>query len=384
LRIAILGGILLALGVIAIPLGILSPHDAAALWDRVWPILLFVIAITVVTELASEAALFNVIAERTATWGGGRAWILWLLVVGIAAVATIFLSLDTTAVLVTPVVIVLARHVRLNPLPFAITTVWLANTASLLFPVSNLTNLLAQNKLGNPTALAFAGLTWAPAIVAIVIPTVVIFLVFRRSLLTSYEAQSRTALDDRFLTVASGIVIAALLPALVSGLTVWIPATIAAVILIALFALRRPRALTFRLLPWQLVLFAAGLFVFIGAAQGLGLEAALSAVAGSSDSLPGLLRLAAVGGVGANVANNLPAYLAIEPVAHSATRLVALLIGVNAGPLITPWASLATLLWSERLKAMDVRMPWLRFVALGLVVAPLTVAAATVALWLTS
>jgi len=34
----------------------------------------------------------------------------------------------------------------LNPLPFAMTTVWLANTASLLLPVSNLTNLLALHR----------------------------------------------------------------------------------------------------------------------------------------------------------------------------------------------------------------------------------------------
>ena len=76
---------------------------------------------------------------------------LWLLVVLVAALSTIFLSLDTTAVLLTPVVIVLARHAGLNPLPFALTTVWLANTGSLLLPVSNLTNLLAQHAMGDPS-----------------------------------------------------------------------------------------------------------------------------------------------------------------------------------------------------------------------------------------
>ena len=52
---------------------------------------------------------------------------------------------------------------------------------------------------------------------------------------------------------------------------------------------------------------------------------------------------------------------------------------MNAGPLITPWASLATLLWHGRLEAMEVRVSWLRFAGLGLVAAPLTVAAATLA-----
>jgi len=48
---------------------------------------------------------------------------LWLLVVGLSCLSTIFLSLDTTAVLLTPVVIAVARQLRISPLPFAMTTV---------------------------------------------------------------------------------------------------------------------------------------------------------------------------------------------------------------------------------------------------------------------
>jgi arsenical pump membrane protein len=41
---------------------------------------------------------------------------------------------------------------------------------------------------------------------------------------------------------------------------------------------------------------------------------------------------------------------------------------------------LATLLWHERLKALGVEISWRRYSLLGLAVAPLTVAAATLAL----
>jgi Na+/H+ antiporter NhaD/arsenite permease-like protein len=87
-----------------------------------------------------------------------------------------------------------------------------------------------------------------------------------------------------------------------------------------------------------------------------------------------------MGALGANAVDNLPAYLALEPAATSPERMVALLIGVNAGPLITPWASLATLLWHQRLTRMDVQISWGRYAALGLLAAPLTVVAATLAL----
>ncbi len=66
-----------------------------------------------------------------------------------------------------------------------------------------------------------------------------------------------------------------------------------------------------------------------------GLTALLAGVAGTGESLPALLQLAGLGAGAANAVNNLPAYLALEPVAGSPARLAALLIGVNLGPLVT-------------------------------------------------
>jgi arsenical pump membrane protein len=109
-------------------------------------VLVFLIAITVVAEIADGAGVFDIAGHWAARVGHGRTWLLWLLIVGLSCLSTIVLSLDTTAVLLTPVVIAVARQLQLNPLPFAMTTVWLANTASLLLPVSNLTNLLALHR----------------------------------------------------------------------------------------------------------------------------------------------------------------------------------------------------------------------------------------------
>ncbi|MET0933443.1 MAG: SLC13 family permease, partial [Mycetocola sp.] len=342
-----------------------------------WPILLFVLAITVVAELAAAAGLFSALAQQAARWGRGRAWLLWMLVVVVASLSTVFLSLDTTAVLLTPVVIVLARHAGLNPLPFALTTVWLANTASLLLPVSNLTNLLAQHAMGSPSPLEFAALTAVPAVISVVVPAAAVFIVFRRDLVRRYVADGSRPIRDRLLFWCSTLVVAALLPALVSGLPVWMPAVAAAVVLAALFAFRRPGTLRFRMLPWQLVLLASGLFLVVDALHAVGLSDALATVSAPGESPGALLGLAGSGLVGANAINNLPAYLALEPVADSPVRLVALLIGVNAGALITPWASLATLLWHQRLTAFGIRISWTRFMVLGVIVAPLTVALAT-------
>lgn len=116
--------------------------------ERLSPVLAFLVALTVLAELADEAEVFDVVAARAARLGGGSARRLFAWVALLATAMTVALSLDTTAVLLTPVVLAMTARLGLPSLPFALLVVWLANTASLLLPVSNLTNLLAQDRVG--------------------------------------------------------------------------------------------------------------------------------------------------------------------------------------------------------------------------------------------
>ena len=77
-------------------------------------------------------------------------------VFGLASVTTAVLSLDTTVVLLTPVVHDTAVRLRVRPKPHVYACTHLANSASLLLPVSNLTNLLAFSVAGL-TLVRFAG-----------------------------------------------------------------------------------------------------------------------------------------------------------------------------------------------------------------------------------
>ena len=113
---------------------------------RVAPVIAFLLAITVVAELSDRAGVFDVAGHWLARHGGRRMLRLWFLFSGLAIACTIVLSLDTTAVLLTPVALAIARQIGAAPRPFALTTLWIANTGSLLLPVSNLTNLLALHR----------------------------------------------------------------------------------------------------------------------------------------------------------------------------------------------------------------------------------------------
>lgn len=318
-------------------------------------------------------------AARLARWSRGRIVTLWLLIVGFAVVVTAFLSLDTTAVLLTPVVVAVARANGLPPLPFAFTTVWLANTASLFLPVSNLTNLLAAHRLDEAGApVPFLTLLGPSALVAVAATVLLLWIWHSRALSGRFAISAPPRVADVVLLRGSAVVLIVLLPLLVSGMPPWLPALAAAATLTILFAWRSPGALRLRLVPWQLVVFASGLFLAVGALEAWGSAQVLAAATGTGEDLLSLWQLAGVGLVGANAVNNLPAYLALEPVADSPVRLAALLIGVGAGPLITPWASLATLLWNERLRAVGIDVPWRRYVLWGLLAAPVVVALAVI------
>ncbi|MFH5878441.1 SLC13 family permease [Arthrobacter sp. NA-172] len=374
---------MLVAGILCLAFGVLPLPAFGELTARTVPILAFVLAMTVVTELVADAGLFQVLTDRIAVFGRGRVWLLWLLVIALATVSTVFLSLDTTAVLVTPVVVLLAMHARIPALPFALTAVWLANTASLLLPVSNLTNLLAQSRLGLSPA-AFAGLVWAPALAGIVLPVAMLGIAFRKQLGGQYGPQPPHKVQDRPLLLTCAATLAVLLPALVSGVPVQIPAMAAALILLGVFARRRPGSLRWSMVPWRPLMLTIGLFMVVESLHAIGLTPLLGGVSGSGDGLPSLLRLAGLGAATANIANNLPAYLALEPEAGSPVRLAALLIGVNLGPLISPWASLATLLWHERLKALNVQVRWGGFAAAGLCCVVLLLPLSVLVLWLAS
>lgn len=378
-KLAVIGVILLLAGGAAVAAGVLPAAEALAIGDRVWPILLFVVAVTVVAELAASAGVFDVAADALARLSRGRTVLLWLCVTALAVASTAFLSLDTTAVLLTPVAVAVARAHRLDPLPFAFTTVWLANTASLFLPVSNLTNLLAAERLGGEP-WHFLALLGPSAIVAVLVPVALLWLVHRHALRDRFAPSPPPEIADVVQLRLAGVVVIVLLPLLVSGIPPWIPAGVAAVLLVALFLWRSPRALRLALVPWQLVVFASGLFLAVAVLESLGSRIVLDAAAGTGEDVPALWRLSGLGMLTANGVNNLPAYLALESVADSPALLAALLIGVNAGPLITPWASLATLLWHQRLHALGVDIPWRRYVRLGLVAAPVTVALAVLPL----
>ncbi len=371
-------------GLLAVMLGGVRPDAAAGVLARAAPILLFLVAVTVLAELSDVAGVFQAAGGIAVRAGQGRTLQLFLLVIALATVTTVFLSLDTTAVLLTPVVLAMCANLDLDPVPFAMATVWLANTTSLLLPVSNLTNLLAVSRL-HLSSVAFAERMWLPTLATLCASVAALLVIHRRRLGGRYATRPAAFASDRLLLVICSTACAGFAALVLGGVNVTVAASAGAVVAGAAALVRRPAALRWSLVPWRLVALVVGLFLLVAAGQQHGLDSLLARVSGTAgDSLVEQLRVSAVAAAAANGVNNLPAYLALEPVSQSsAPGLFAVLIGVNAGPLVLPWGSLATLLWRDRCKARGVQISWRGFIATGLVLSPISVWLGVLALHLT-
>src|SRR5487761_50676 len=129
--------------------------------QRLGPVIGFLAAVLVIAQLCADEGLFRACGAWMASRSGGQPRRLLVQVFAVAAVTTAVLSLDATVVLLTPVVFVTAARWRIRSRPQVYACTHLANSGSLLLPVSNLTNLLAFAASGLSFG-RFAGLMALP------------------------------------------------------------------------------------------------------------------------------------------------------------------------------------------------------------------------------
>ncbi|WP_329102906.1 SLC13 family permease [Micromonospora sp. NBC_01699] len=374
------------LGLVLLATGLVPAADADATLRRIAPILVFLFAVLILAELAARAEFFDVLAARMAIVARGSYPALFGLAVALAASTTMILNLDTTAVLLTPVMLAVAARAGIAPLPLAMTTIWLANTASLLLPVSNLTNLLAADRVGLPV-LGFAERMALPQLAALAATAACLwFCYWRRGLRPDrrYSPPPRYRPRDRVLFRVAAVTCGLFVVGILVGVPIAGVSVAGAVVLLVAFAVRDRAQVRWALVPWRLLALVSGMFLIVDAVGRLGLSRLLAVLVGVDPGVVGVWRSAATGGVLANLINNLPAYVAAEavvPLGHT-DQLLGLLIGTNAGPLVLPWASLATLLWLERCRAAGLSPRWPRFLGTGALTAVVTVAAAVTVLLL--
>ncbi|MFD3311968.1 SLC13 family permease [Streptomyces sp. NPDC058694] len=372
---------------VVIAAGAITLDHARAEVELLGPVVGFLAAVLVLAKLCDDEGLFQACGAWLARTSKGRPQRLLAANFLLASVITAVLSLDATVVLLTPVVFATVARLGARPKPHVYATAHLSNTASLLLPVSNLTNLLAFTASGlSFTRFAvLMGPAWAVAIAAE-------YLVFRRFFAGDLkgDAPEPTTVEPVELPVFALVTVACTLAgfAVASALGIepaW-AATAGALVLAgrALIRGRTTPLAVLRAASPAFLAFVLALGIVVRAVVDNGLADVLGHLVPDSSSLLALLGIAALAAVLANLINNLPAVLVLLPLAAVAGPgpVLAVLLGVNIGPNLTYAGSLATLLWRRIVHQHEHEVDLGEFTRLGLITVPATLIPAVVALWL--
>ncbi len=372
---------------IVVATGAISLGHARAEAEQLGPVVGFLAAVLVLAHFCDVEGLFHACGAWMARWSGGRPVRLLTAVFALASVITAVLSLDATVVLLTPVVFATAARSGVRAKPHVYACTHLSNTASLLLPVSNLTNLLAFAASGL-SFTRFAALMVLPWLVAIGAEYLVFRRFFARDLSSAAPGSEDPGEPPRlpvFALVTVACTLAGFVLASAGGIDPAWAACAGALVLAGRALLRR------RATPVTVVKAAAPAFLAFVLALGIvvravvdnGLADALGQVLPGGTGLPTLLGIAVLAAVLANIVNNLPAVLVLLPLAAPTGpgAVLAVLLGVNIGPNLTYAGSLATLLWRRIVHQHDHGVDLGEFTRLGLLAVPAALCGAVVALW---
>jgi len=320
---------------------------------------------------------------------------LFSLVYLVGIVVTVFLSNDAAAVVLTPAVYAAVQKARMKPLPYLLICAFIANAASFVLPISNPANLVVYGKNLPPLAM-WLRIFLAPSICSIAVTYCALRWFLRRELGgTIGDGVEAKPLSRKGRVAAWGILGtgAVLMTASALGVNLGLPACVAAALAVLLTIGGNGRAWSgiVKGVTWSVLPFVAGLFVLVEAINQSGALAKVSGVLQACARMPGFAGpLASAFGVAglSNVMNNLPSGLLFGAALQKGniTALIrdAVLIGVDLGPNLSITGSLATMLWLIALRREGVEISGWRFLRIGLIVMPPSLALSIIALSLFS
>lgn len=378
---------------VVLGLGAVSPQAAWHALTVQGNLFLFLFGLMSVAGLADAAGFFDLAGAAAVALARGSGRALLVCVFGVGALITAFLSNDTTALILTPVVYGLVTRLRLRPLPYLLAATFVADTASLLLPVSNPINVLVGGRLQLSLGLYLRHF-FPAALVAILLNGALFLVIFWRRLDRDFTPDWRALLDEatadrRHLALTAGGLLAlaiGYLLAAATGFPVGVVAVAGSALLLLLGGWRRGDRLARARehVSLAVLLYVAGLFVLVAALEQVGV------IAGVSRWLHDLVRPGPAGVVagalaatiGSNAVNNVPAATflvsasgGLHPAAQ-APFLAGTLLGADLGPNLTPVGSLSTMLWLVAVRRRGMQVSALDYLKVGAVTTPVLLVAA--------
>ena len=374
--------------IVALTLGVVSIHDVFTVIHIVWDATLSFIGIIILSMTLDKIGFFEWCAIKMAKFsrGNGNLMFIYSLLLG-SFVAAMFAN-DGAALILTPILLSKMKLLKLNTktvIAFLLAGGFISDSTSLPFVFSNLTNIVTV-KYFNIGFAHYLTHMFIPYLISILVSIAFLWLFLHKDIPAKVNIHllkdENSVLKSRALFNFSWIFLLILFAGYFIGDYYNLPICVFALgggivfLIIASFSGHVKAWFVIKTAPWQIVWFSIGLYVVVYGLKNAGLTDFLSNVIAHLEQYGNFIAIIGTGFISAvlsAIMNNMPTIMIMDIALnniHHPALIYANIIGCNLGPKMTPFGSLATLLWLHVLSKKGVKISFWQYSKFGLLITP--------------
>ena len=374
--------------IIALVLGVVSLNDVLIVSDIVWDATLAFIGIIILSMVLDEIGFFEWCAIKMAKLSNGNGHLMFVYALILGSFVSALFANDGAALILTPILLAKMRILKLNLktiVAFLLAGGFISDSASLPFVFSNLTNIVTANYFNIGFAQYFFDMV-IPFIVSVTVSIIFLWLILRKDIPKDIDIsllkEPKSVIKNMNLFYFSWIFLGVLLAGYFVGDAYNLPISIFALggatvflIIATLSKAVKPKEII-KTAPWQVVWFSIGLYIVVYGLKNAGLTDYLTIVLKDLSLRGDTIAVLGTGFIAAflsAIMNNMPTIMIMDIALHdigNQAMIYANIVGCNLGPKMTPFGSLATLLWLHVLSQKGVKIGFWEYSKFGLIVTP--------------
>lgn len=373
---------------IALIFGVVTFSDVLDVTNIVWDATLAFIGIIILSLVLDEIGFFEWAALKMAKFSSGSGLKMFIYSILLGAFVSALFANDGAALILTPILLAKMRILQLNIktiVAFLLAGGFISDSASLPFVFSNLTNIVTANYFSIGFAQYFFDMI-IPFIVSVIASTIFLWLILRKDIPKTVDIsllkEPKSVIKNMKLFYFSWVFLAFLLCAYFFGDAYDLPISIFALggatifLIIATISKSVEPLKIIKEAPWQVVWFSIGLYIVVYGLKNAGLTDYLAIILKDLSLRGETIAVLGTGFIAAflsAIMNNMPTIMimdiALNDIQNQA-MIYANIVGCNLGPKMTPFGSLATLLWLHVLAKKGVKISFAQYSKFGLIITP--------------
>ncbi|MBA4372143.1 MAG: hypothetical protein C0402_04715 [Thermodesulfovibrio sp.] len=245
-----------------------------------WNVIILLISMMVIINLMRPTGVFEYIAIKSAKLGKGKPFRIMVIFAIVTAVLSALLDNVTTVLLITPVTLLIADALDVDPVPYLLSCAFASNIGGTATLIGDPPNIMIASK----AQLSFMDFIYnlTPIVIVLMVTYIVIIkLIWGKKLLTRDELKQRImnmnekeAIKDPVMLTKSIVVLGIVLTGFIfHGMLHFQPATVAlfgAGLLLLLSRTHEPHHVLAEV-EWPTIFFFMGLFIIVGGVVKVGL-----------------------------------------------------------------------------------------------------------------